>query len=249
MAEDQDLVVDESDRAAGSGPPPQPRPPGDGVFSNPVSRRAFLTGAVAGGAAGVAIAAGGITVVQQVQQAQEPAPAVAPGAARPVGGRPGEPAEFHLVTLKVNGKEHELYVTANRTLLEVLRQDLGLTGTKLGCNFSECSACTVLVEGVAVNSCSALAVREAGKEILTIEGLEQDGKLHPVQEAFMEHMGFQCGFCTPGQIMRTVGLLKKHPNPSDDVIKRDLSGNLCKCAAYPFILAAVKTAAKNVRSV
>ncbi|MBI2888022.1 MAG: (2Fe-2S)-binding protein [Chloroflexi bacterium] len=206
-----------------------------------ISRRAFLTGAVAGGAVGV-VATSGVIAVAGGALPQAPGLPGAP--ARPSG----EPVDAQLITLNVNGKDYEVYAKANKTLLEALRQDLGLTGTKLGCNYSECSACTVLVDGVAINSCSSLAVREQGKKIITIEGMEKDGKLHPVQQAFWDHMGFQCGFCTPGQIMRTVALLNRAPNPSDDLIRRELSGNLCKCGAYAFIFAAVKDAATKMKS-
>ena len=137
-------------------------------------------------------------------------------------------------------------MAANESLAELLRRRLGLTGTKIGCDRSECSACTVLVDGVAMNSCSLLAIREADKKIVTIEGLEQDGKLSAVQQAFMDHMGLQCGFCTPGQIMQATALLARNPKPSESDLRRVMSGNLCKCAAYPNIIAAVQAAAGAV---
>ena len=130
------------------------------------------------------------------------------------------------------------------TLAEVLRRHLGLTGTHLGCNGSYCSSCTVLLDGVAENSCSLLAIREVGKKITTIEGLEQDGQLHPVQQAYWDQMGYQCGFCTSGQIMRAVELLNKVKSPSEAQIRRHMSGNLCKCSAYPNIVKAVQQAAE-----
>jgi xanthine dehydrogenase YagT iron-sulfur-binding subunit len=145
-----------------------------------------------------------------------------------------------VVRLNVNGADHWVAVSANESLAEVLRRKLGLTGTKIGCDRSECSACTVLLNGVAVNSCSQLAIREDGKEIRTIEGLEKGSELHPVQEAFLENMGLQCGFCTPGQIMQAVGLVERSSQPSEEEIRRAMSGNLCKCSAYPNILAAIQ---------
>jgi aerobic-type carbon monoxide dehydrogenase small subunit (CoxS/CutS family) len=151
-----------------------------------------------------------------------------------------------VITLKVNQQDYTLAVEPQATLADVLRRDLGLTGTHIGCNGSYCSACTVIVDGVAQNSCSLLAIREAGKQITTIEGLEKDGKLHPVQQAFWDNMGYQCGFCTSGQIMRTVELLNNVKNPTEDQIRRHMSGNMCKCSAYPYILTSVQKAAENM---
>ncbi|MQA00042.1 MAG: (2Fe-2S)-binding protein [Dehalococcoidia bacterium] len=131
------------------------------------------------------------------------------------------------------------------SLLEALRQRLGLTGSKLGCDRSECSACTVIVDGVAMNSCSLLAIREQGKQIVTIEGLERDGVLSPVQEGFVQHMGLQCGFCTPGQIMQATALLQQNPAPDEAQVRRAMSGNLCKCSAYPNILSAIRYASEH----
>lgn len=228
MAEEDRDLIDDVERPQ---PPGGSRPRGPGV-----SRRSFLTGAAAGAAGGAVITGGVIGVAGGSFPAQ-------------VGTAPvPEPMESRVLTLNVNGKDNRLVVRANETLLEVLRQDLGLTGTKLGCNYSECSACTVISDGIAVNACSVLAIRESGKKIVTIEGLEKDGKLHPVQQAFWDRMGFQCGFCTPGQIMRSVALLNHNPNPSEDVIRHEMSGNLCKCAAYPYIMAAIKDASAKMRS-
>lgn len=171
----------------------------------------------------------------------------APGA--PVAGMLGVPAGVAVadavVTLNVNGRTHRISVDANESLAEVLRRKLGLTGTQIGCDRSECSACTVLVDGVAVNSCSLLAIREEGKKILTIEGLARGDQLSPVQEGFLENMGLQCGFCTPGQIMQATALLMANPKPSEAQIREELSGNLCKCSAYPNIIASVKWAAEH----
>ncbi len=149
-----------------------------------------------------------------------------------------------VITLHINEHDYTLAVEPQVTLADVLRRELGLTGTHIGCNGSFCSNCTVIVDGVAQNSCSLLAIREAGKQITTIEGLEKDGKLHPVQQAFWDNMGYQCGFCTSGQIMRAVELLNNVKNPTEDQIRRHMSGNMCKCSAYPNIVTAVQKAAE-----
>ncbi|MBA4179521.1 MAG: (2Fe-2S)-binding protein [Anaerolinea sp.] len=149
-----------------------------------------------------------------------------------------------VVKLNVNGKDEWVSVAPNQSLAEVLRENLGLTGTKIGCDRSECSACTVIVDDVPLNSCSLLAIREGGKKIVTIEGLEQGTKLSTVQQAFLDNMGLQCGFCTPGQILQATALLKRNPKPNEAEIRREMAGNMCKCAAYPNILAAIQAAAK-----
>jgi len=138
--------------------------------------------------------------------------------------------------LWVNGQEYELYIEPRRTLLDALRSDLGLTGTKKGCDEGTCGACTVLVDGQAILSCMALAIEYEGKSIETIENLEREGKLHPIQQAFIEEDGLQCGFCTPGQILSVKALLASHPNPTLEEVKRAMSGNLCRCGAYPKII-------------
>jgi aerobic-type carbon monoxide dehydrogenase small subunit (CoxS/CutS family) len=159
-------------------------------------------------------------------------------------GAPGNrPVSEAVIKLTVNGQAHWIGVSANESLAEVLRRKLGLTGTKIGCDRSECSACSVILDGVAVNSCSQLAIREDGKEITTIEGVSAAGELSAVQQAFLDKMGLQCGFCTPGQIMQATALLKENPKPTESDIRRAMSGNLCKCAAYPNIMAAVQAAA------
>lgn len=140
--------------------------------------------------------------------------------------------------LRVNGIEHEIEVET-RTLLEVLRDDLGLVGAKEGCGIGMCGACTVLVDGSPMSSCLVLAGQVKGKEILTIEGLSKSGKLHPVQEAFIQEGAFQCAYCTPGFILSTVALLKENPNLNEDEIREYLSGNLCRCGSYQNILKAV----------
>jgi aerobic-type carbon monoxide dehydrogenase small subunit (CoxS/CutS family) len=150
------------------------------------------------------------------------------------------------IRLRVNGEQHALAVPAQRTLLEALRYDLGLTGSKQGCDKGDCGACTVLVDGRAMYSCLLLAVDCAGREITTVEGLARagpDGELDPVQRAFVEADAFQCGFCTPGQIMSLRGLLNETPRPSDEAILRAVTGNLCRCGAYLNILKAGRLAA------
>ena len=146
----------------------------------------------------------------------------------------------HLITLKVNGQEYTVAADSSRTLNEVLREDLNLTGTKLGCSDGDCGACTVLLDGQSVSSCLTLAVSVEGKEITTVEGLAPSGEeLHPIQEAFIEKGAIQCGYCTPGMVMSTIGYLKTNPNPSLDEIKESISGNLCRCTGYKKIIEAI----------
>jgi xanthine dehydrogenase YagT iron-sulfur-binding subunit len=156
--------------------------------------------------------------------------------------KPLQPGEQR-ITLKVNGQAHQVNVPANAVLLDVLRDRLRLTGTKKGCDHGQCGACTLHVNGVAVNSCLSLAVSHAGDEITTIEGLEKDGKLHPVQEAFWEHDAYQCGYCTSGQIMSAVAIINDPAIGSDDdSVREAMSGNICRCGAYKNILSAVQSA-------
>ena len=143
--------------------------------------------------------------------------------------------------LNVNGSKYEVQAEA-RTLLDVLRDDLALTGTKEGCGIGMCGACTVLVDGKPLSSCLVLAEQVVGKEVLTIEGLGNAENLHPVQQSFLEEGAFQCAYCTPGFVLTTVALLAENPSPSDDEIREYLSGNLCRCGSYQNILQAVKTA-------
>lgn len=149
---------------------------------------------------------------------------------------------MHTIKLRVNGYLRELAVKPHQTLLEVLRGPLELTGVKEGCGLGECGACTVLMNGKPVNSCLVLALEADGSGILTIEGLAQGGKLHPVQQAFVEKGAIQCGFCTPGAVMATVGLLKEKPKASREEIKKALIGNLCRCTGYVKIMEAVEAA-------
>ena len=145
-----------------------------------------------------------------------------------------------MIELRINGRRHSLNAPADRTLLSVLRDDLGLTGTKYGCGEGACGACTVLVDGAATPSCMLTAGRAAGREIVTIEGLAAGGKLHPVQEAFLEKSAFQCGFCTPGMIMGAASLLRENPKPTAEQIKRALENHVCRCGTYPRIVEAVR---------
>lgn len=147
------------------------------------------------------------------------------------------------VTLRVNGVEHTLEGAATRPLLAVLRDDLGLVGARGSCGIGMCGTCTVLVDGRAISACLMLAAQAEGKAITTIEGLSQDGRLHPVQQAYIDHFAFQCAYCTPGFILATVALLQEHPDPDDETIREYLSGNLCRCGSYVNILQAVRKAA------
>lgn len=149
------------------------------------------------------------------------------------------------VALSVNGRRVTVHVTPERSLLDVIREGLGLTGTKRVCNEGDCGACTVLVDGRAIYSCITLAMACDGKSVETIEGISQDGELHPVQQAFIEHDAYQCGFCTPGQVMSLVGLMRRTPSPTEEDVKRAVTGNLCRCGAYPNIIAAGLSAAKK----
>ena len=150
------------------------------------------------------------------------------------------------VGLTVNGTLYELSVQPWEALLEVIRDKLGLTGTKEGCGLGECGACTVIMDGKTVNSCLVLAAEADGKQITTIEGLTDGDKLHPIQEAFIEYGGLQCGFCTPGMIMSAKALLDENPSPSEEEIRRGIAGNLCRCTGYTKIIEAITSAAKNM---
>jgi xanthine dehydrogenase YagT iron-sulfur-binding subunit len=178
---------------------------------------------------------GGLAVAQLVERrravAAEPAPAggdIAPGG--------------HRVTLQINGKAYELTLDPRTTLLDALREHIGLTGTKKGCDMGACGACTVHVDGKRVLSCLTLAASADGRHVTTIEGLAAGDELHPMQAAFAEHDGFQCGYCTPGQIMSAVALVGEGRATSDASIREFMSGNLCRCGAYPNIVAAIKAA-------
>jgi aerobic carbon-monoxide dehydrogenase small subunit len=152
------------------------------------------------------------------------------------------------IVLTVNGIQQELAVSPEERLLDVLRDRLGLVGTKEGCGSGDCGACTVLMDGRPVTSCMVLAAAVDGADILTIEGLEKNGELHPLQKAFIEEGAVQCGFCTPGMILSSLALLQENPDPGDEAIKRAIAGNLCRCTGYARIIAAIKTAAERMRS-
>jgi len=145
----------------------------------------------------------------------------------------------HVLKLHVNGEEFEILTEVNKTLLEVLREDLGLTGTKRGCDVGDCGGCTVLIDGRPHLSCLTLATGVQGKKIITIEGLAQEGKLHPLQKAFVEKGAIQCGFCTPGMILTAKALLDENPHPSQGEVKEAISGNICRCTGYVKIIEAI----------
>jgi len=152
-----------------------------------------------------------------------------------------------LIKLRVNGETQEVSVKPNDILLDVLRDKLGLTGVKRGCDTGDCGACTILLDGKAVNSCLVLAIDAVEKDILTIEGLSKDGHLHPLQEAFIEEGAVQCGFCTPGMILSAKALLDKNPNPTEEEIKKAIAGNLCRCTGYVKIVKAIFSAAGKIK--
>jgi aerobic-type carbon monoxide dehydrogenase small subunit (CoxS/CutS family) len=192
-----------------------------------VSRRAFLKGMVTG-----AVAATATTLpVPSVRDAE---------AAVPTGVKEA------MIQLSINGNAYRLKVKSNWTLLDVLRRELQLTGTKKACDRGNCGACTVIVEGKAVYACSLLAIMMDGKKIQTVEGLREGEKLHPIQKVFSEHGAYQCGFCTPGQMMASKALLDKNPKPNEKDVRAALAGNLCRCASYPKIIEAVLAAATKV---
>jgi aerobic carbon-monoxide dehydrogenase small subunit len=151
------------------------------------------------------------------------------------------------ITLTINGREHVIGVEPRRTLVDAIREDCGQTGTHIGCEHGICGACTVIVDGEPVRSCLMFAVQADGKKIRTVEGLAADDKLHPMQQAFMDHHGLQCGFCTPGFLMLAVGVLEREPDISDDDLLDVLASNLCRCTGYQNIVKAVRAAAKEMR--
>lgn len=151
--------------------------------------------------------------------------------------------EKQLIQLTVNGEGHDVVVTPNQTLVDVLREDLELTGTKVGCDEGACGTCTVLIDGKPVRSCLTLAVEAQGKSIETIEGLAVDGELHPVQKAFIEHGAIQCGFCTPAMILTSKAFLEQNPHPTEEQVRRAISGVVCRCTGYAKIVEAIMAAA------
>ena len=151
------------------------------------------------------------------------------------------------VSIKVNGKVVERDVEPRMLLVHFLRDELGLTGTNIGCDTSQCGACTVHVDGLALKSCTCLAVQADGREVTTIEGLAHDGELHPIQQSFWDKHGLQCGYCTPGMIMASAALIANNANPTEEQIRHGLEGNLCRCTGYQNIVAAVADAAEKMR--
>ncbi len=198
-----------------------------------VSRRGFIQGAVAGVVVGAAATYGATQMMQP--------PTVAP----PTTPAPGVEVEAgkRTVSMTVNGRSVTMDVQANWTLLYVLRDKLKLTGTKVTCDYGECGACTVIINGKSAMACMALAIRQDGANIETIEGLAQDGNLHPIQQAFIDKHGYSCGYCIPGIIMSGKALLDKNSNPSEDDIKEGISGNICRCTGYVGPVRAIKAAA------
>jgi carbon-monoxide dehydrogenase small subunit len=154
----------------------------------------------------------------------------------------------HSVSVTVNGQRQTHEVSPRLLLVHYLRETLGLTGTNVGCDTSQCGSCTVLIDGQAVKSCTVLTVQADGSDVTTIEGLAKNGKLHPLQEAFWEKHGLQCGFCTPGMILTACELLEKKPRPSESEIRHGLEGNLCRCTGYQNIVAAVQEAARRMKA-
>jgi aerobic carbon-monoxide dehydrogenase small subunit len=153
----------------------------------------------------------------------------------------------HNIKVKINGTEHSAEVESRLLLVHLLRENLSLTGTHIGCDTTHCGACTVLLDGVPVKSCTVLAVQSDGREVSTVEGLEQDGKLHAIQEGFWQEHGLQCGFCTPGMMLTSAALLARNPNPSEAEIRRAISGNLCRCTGYVNIIKSVQYAAAKLQ--
>lgn len=197
----------------------------DSKLTSGFDRRSFMAGAA------------GAAVIPMTARAAEPA------ANAPAVQDPSAPVDM---ILRVNGTDHALSIDARTALLDALREHVGLTGSKKGCDHGQCGACTVLVDGRRVLSCLTLAVATLGKNVSTIEGLAQGDKLHPMQQAFVDQDAFQCGYCTPGQIMSAIACVREGHAGSEDDIREYMSGNICRCAAYPNIVAAVKQAAPDI---
>jgi len=193
--------------------------------NNGTSRRSFLTK--------LGLAGAGITVAPLLTRAEHVLP-------NPEEVQPVVAVESNAVNLIINGKRQQLNLDTRVTLLDLLRENLHLTGTKKGCDHGQCGACTVLLDGQRINSCLHFAVMCEGSEVVTIEGLAKGDKLHPMQEAFVKHDAFQCGYCTPGQICSAVGLVKEGHAKTDAEIREAMSGNICRCGAYQNILSAIK---------
>jgi xanthine dehydrogenase YagT iron-sulfur-binding subunit len=201
----------------------------DAKISSGLSRRMFMTASVS--------AAAVMPLVNSPTRAAQPAPA-----------KPAEPRDLSAVSMRINKQTYNLALDNRTSLLDALRDHVGLTGTKKGCDHGQCGACTVLIDGKRVLSCLSFAVMNQGREITTVEGLASaDGELHPVQQAFIDHDAFQCGYCTPGQIMSAIGCINEGHAGSEDDIREYMSGNLCRCAAYPNIVAAMVQARDETR--
>jgi len=192
-----------------------------------ITRRQLLAGAAA---AGAAVAASSLLGCRN--QPQPPAPTAQPDLSPTPNAVP--------ISLSVNGKRYDLNIEPRVTLLDALREFIGITGTKKGCDHGQCGACTVLIDGRRINSCLQLAIAQQHRQITTIEGLANGDQLHPVQAAFIQHDAFQCGYCTPGQICSAVGLINEGHATTDDEIREQMSGNICRCGAYVNIVAAVR---------
>ncbi|MER8442772.1 (2Fe-2S)-binding protein [Mesorhizobium sp. M1066] len=201
----------------------------DAKISSGLSRRMFMTASVS--------AAAVMPLVNSPTRA-----------AQPVSANPAEPRDLSAVSMRINKQTYNLALDNRTSLLDALRDHVGLTGTKKGCDHGQCGACTVLIDGKRVLSCLSFAVMNQGREITTVEGLASaDGELHPVQQAFVDHDAFQCGYCTPGQIMSAIGCINEGHAGSEDDIREYMSGNLCRCAAYPNIVAAIVQARDETR--
>jgi xanthine dehydrogenase YagT iron-sulfur-binding subunit len=201
--------------------------PAEQLLPQRISRRSFLSHLGAAGIAATASPVLAATATPEAPLVEEVHDGVAPAGTVPV-------------SLKVNGKTHALQLDSRTTLLDCLRENLNLPGTKKGCDHGQCGACTVHVNGQRVNSCLSFAVMHSGDEITTIEGIGQPDHLHPMQAAFIEHDGYQCGYCTSGQIMSAVAVCNEPVGPSDEDVKQAMYGNICRCGAYPNIIAAVQ---------
>lgn len=201
----------------------------DAKISSGLSRRMFMTASVS--------AAAVMPLVNSPTRAAQPAPA-----------KPAEPRDLSAVSMRINKQTYNLALDNRTSLLDALRDHVGLTGTKKGCDHGQCGACTVLIDGKRILSCLSFAVMNQGREITTVEGLAlAEGELHPVQQAFVDHDAFQCGYCTPGQIMSAIGCINEGHAGSEDDIREYMSGNLCRCAAYPNIVAAIVQARDETR--